>query len=537
MVKNYLNELDALKNSDYRNLSKFYSFLVDFFNKWECSCFLSDNNSKYNFNSLKIDKIAIEKIDFNTTIRDYDERIINFLKGYIFYLLDDYKNSYKFLSKIIDENKYLYKTENYSRLFVETSDLAYWLRSKLSSVNKNCYRDAKLALSYNKCIRNLHNCSQKSFHNKEYNESIDYANGSLEINPNFFCSLKQKAGAELEVNDSNSIHTLLKCFKLKPKHNTIPLHIWGYYVKKKSAKEAYKFAEIFKKLNPDNLYYNYMLGCAKVLKNENHGALELFNTFLKEFSGKNKYLNEIEFSKSFIDYVNTNRSSEIINEIKEIENNISNYFLEKKYYLVENEFNKSKLKKYNLSKLTNEKYLMAILKIYNIDIEINENHTFFISIDNAKKSYENKLSEHKKFSEKEINNSKLVIYNENTELKFGKNKHHSIYDILVQEPKYILWCIKNLDHFAIDNYIFTKEYFKKDRSFYLALEKNLIKNLVFEKWNKKFFLKKVNNSKENYYKNTFDNYNGSYAQDVEGWSDQDIWDVFDGDPGAYWNID
>lgn len=36
---------------------------------------------------------------------------------------------------------------------------------------------------------------------------------------------------------------------------------------------------------------------------------------------------------------------------------------------------------------------------------------------------------------------------------------------------------------------------------------------------------------------TYDNYNGSYAQDVEGWSDQDIDDVFDGDPEAYWNID
>ena len=38
-------------------------------------------------------------------------------------------------------------------------------------------------------------------------------------------------------------------------------------------------------------------------------------------------------------------------------------------------------------------------------------------------------------------------------------------------------------------------------------------------------------------KETYDNYNGSYAQDVEGWSDQDIDDVFDGDPDVYWNID
>ena len=36
---------------------------------------------------------------------------------------------------------------------------------------------------------------------------------------------------------------------------------------------------------------------------------------------------------------------------------------------------------------------------------------------------------------------------------------------------------------------------------------------------------------------TYENYNGSYAQDVEGWIDQDIDDVFDGDPDAYSHID
>lgn len=36
---------------------------------------------------------------------------------------------------------------------------------------------------------------------------------------------------------------------------------------------------------------------------------------------------------------------------------------------------------------------------------------------------------------------------------------------------------------------------------------------------------------------TYEEYRGSYAQDVMGWSDQDIDDVFDGDPDAYWNID
>lgn len=32
-------------------------------------------------------------------------------------------------------------------------------------------------------------------------------------------------------------------------------------------------------------------------------------------------------------------------------------------------------------------------------------------------------------------------------------------------------------------------------------------------------------------------YSGSWAQDVEGYSDDDIDTIFDGDPSAYWNID
>ena len=34
-----------------------------------------------------------------------------------------------------------------------------------------------------------------------------------------------------------------------------------------------------------------------------------------------------------------------------------------------------------------------------------------------------------------------------------------------------------------------------------------------------------------------DRYNGSYAQDEMGYSDDEIDTIFDGDPDAYWNID
>lgn len=47
----------------------------------------------------------------------------------------------------------------------------------------------------------------------------------------------------------------------------------------------------------------------------------------------------------------------------------------------------------------------------------------------------------------------------------------------------------------------------------------------------------MSNYNDYYEEQTYDEYNGSYAQDVEGWSDQMIDDALDGDPDAYWNID
>lgn len=35
----------------------------------------------------------------------------------------------------------------------------------------------------------------------------------------------------------------------------------------------------------------------------------------------------------------------------------------------------------------------------------------------------------------------------------------------------------------------------------------------------------------------YEEFAGSYAQDIMGFSDEDIYDAFEGDPDAYWNID
>lgn len=63
--------------------------------------------------------------------------------------------------------------------------------------------------------------------------------------------------------------------------------------------------------------------------------------------------------------------------------------------------------------------------------------------------------------------------------------------------------------------------------------------LLTEKNEQLIKMSKKNYESSNDYedKKTYENYRGSYAQDIEGYSDQDIDDIFEGDPDMYWNID
>lgn len=68
-------------------------------------------------------------------------------------------------------------------------------------------------------------------------------------------------------------------------------------------------------------------------------------------------------------------------------------------------------------------------------------------------------------------------------------------------------------------------------------EKLRKQGIVFEDVNNRKKNNFYNNHNSNYDYQTYNEFNGSYAQDVEGLSDQFINDVLDGDPDLYWNID
>jgi hypothetical protein len=127
----------------------------------------------------------------------------------------------------------------------------------------------------------------------------------------------------------------------------------------------------------------------------------------------------------------------------------------------------------------------------------------------------------------------MKYYNLDTEFTFGKFKGKTIMDILDLQPTYLDWCAINLDHFYISDDV-VDEIKAIKPEFTLTEEGKQKLDDKYKTWESD---QEVEN--DDYYEreSTYEKYNGSYAQDVEGWSDQDIDDVFDGEPDAYWNID
>jgi hypothetical protein len=124
-------------------------------------------------------------------------------------------------------------------------------------------------------------------------------------------------------------------------------------------------------------------------------------------------------------------------------------------------------------------------------------------------------------------------YTQNSLLKFGKYNGSILEDIAKTDPNYINWCIINLDHFYLSEEAL--EELRTNSGLVVSEEANL----ALEQ--KRSEISDASDSNDydfdDYERRTYDDYNGSYAQDEMGWSDQDINDVFGGDADAYWNID
>lgn len=126
---------------------------------------------------------------------------------------------------------------------------------------------------------------------------------------------------------------------------------------------------------------------------------------------------------------------------------------------------------------------------------------------------------------------------------FGRYRYYSFEDILANNPSYIYWCFDKIEEFSISPKAIDeiRELFPE---FVIPLsfrDRMLTDEELEEALNG--YADTGDECPDDSYEEefveppTYERYNGSWAQDVEGYSDDDIDTIFDGDPDAYWNID
>lgn len=131
----------------------------------------------------------------------------------------------------------------------------------------------------------------------------------------------------------------------------------------------------------------------------------------------------------------------------------------------------------------------------------------------------------------------MKFYTLDTEFSFGKFQGNTVRQVIEIEPSYLDWCALNLDHFYISDEVI--EEIKSVKPDFKLSDEGIKKlNDKYENWENEQQQDEYDDN-DDYYdrRESYGEYAGSYAQDVEGLSDDFINDVLDGDPDAYWNID
>lgn len=128
-----------------------------------------------------------------------------------------------------------------------------------------------------------------------------------------------------------------------------------------------------------------------------------------------------------------------------------------------------------------------------------------------------------------------------TVFTFGKHYGEPLCSVISHSPSYIYWCINTIQRFRI-----SKETLQQIRVLFpdFLITDNFRDHIglnYYEDEEDNNGYDDSDNGDDNWrsYEDTptYERYGGSYAQDVMGYSDDDIDTIFDGDPSAYWNID
>lgn len=130
----------------------------------------------------------------------------------------------------------------------------------------------------------------------------------------------------------------------------------------------------------------------------------------------------------------------------------------------------------------------------------------------------------------------MKSYQTNTVIHFGKHMNKSILQVCKNEPSYISWCLINLDHFFISE-ITLREIKGLIPGFKLSELASISQKK--KEAESEATINTYNTVTEDYRHDPYEDYgsSGEVFGWYNGWSDDAIYDAFEGDPDATWNVD
>lgn len=482
-----------------KNVNGFYLTIKKLFDNLSCDCFLIDLRDQKK-ELLEEQLSLIENIP-----DDFENYELNVSKGYLYLLNRNEETAFKYLNQAIELNKNDY--------------LPYVLRSNLTSrINSNYLSDAIRAEHLNPSSRNNFLLAQAisrdnifipEKHSIYINDlprfdwltaqnSIKYLNTAIELNQNFVHAFYERGKIYWGLKDyKNAIIDFKYCIHLESLD-------YGYYnviteclveqarsldnfTKGMLQQEIYKDALFYAlegfKQSPTLLFNHKIIGDIYSEMFDYLKAIYHYEKYLEKYPGNEEVKISLDECKNLslekekretakkayeqCDYYTFISIIEEKIDIKLIDNELSILYNFNDWYLFNFDINM---------------YLLALILKDGKNIQIDETNPIFIELNKLKESSELKLDEGLKLSNDEENIGKLIAYQINFKFGFGKYENQTINEIIKLNPHYILWCIVNLKHFAINDCILASPEFRNQPLLIAAIENNLIKNMIIEKW-------------------------------------------------------
>lgn len=478
----------TLENGD---VIEFGKCLIDIHSNLTCNCYFRDQKEvDYDRQLELVSKYTGDESSF----------YLNLVKGFIYLNIKDEKESYKYLTKAIEIDS--------------SCDVPYSLRASIEpEINALFEEDAKTAVLLNPSARNYFVLANSyDYKNDELGlkNSLIYFGKTISLRPDFACAYYNRA-IRLKNNKDfqGAVNDYMKCIDINKKH-------WAYYQlwfcldELNRYDEALKYIEIGAKIHSDDIIYQYGLGVANSRIGNYEVGIKHYERYLEVDPKNSSALGNIEICKKNIkkQFLISAKESYKVRDYKKANN------LFEKYIEDETELNEDDL----------YLYLLSLLKNNNQETSIDNTNQIYIRLDTLKSLYSKKVENQDELTEEEENANKLMEYQSNYRVGFGNYEGEILSSIINKDPKYVLWCIVNLDHFSINKALLSNPKLRNEPLFFSALEHNLIKEKIIEKWTL---------DEDDYDYDYRDDYKDDYA-DIEG-----DWGGLYGEEAetGYWNTE